>query len=58
MRRKLAGSIGNDKLSNSSIFTDDSSTAVSVSLGTALAINGGEGIDATISAGKFLSQEN
>ena len=51
---KLAGSIGNDKLSNSAIsFTDDSSTAVSVSLGTALAINGGEGIDATISAGRI-----
>ena len=51
---KLAGSIGNDKLSNSTIsFTDDSSTAVSVSLGTSLAINGGEGIDATISAGRI-----
>ena len=31
-------------------FTDDSSTTVDIHLGTALAINGGEGIDATISA--------
>ena len=47
---KLAGSIPNNKLSNSIIsFSDDSSTTVSVDLGSTLAIAGGEGVDATIS---------
>ena len=51
---KLAGSIANAKLANSTIgFTDDSSTAVAVGLGQSLRVLGGEGIDATISAGNL-----
>src|SRR6056300_534116 len=47
---KLAGSIPNNKLSNSIIaFADDSSSLVTVDLGSTLAIAGGEGVDATIS---------
>ena len=50
----LAGSIAISKLSGAQIsFSDDSSSSVSVSLGQALAINGGEGIDATISGGRL-----
>ena len=51
---KLAGSIANDKLANSTVsFTDDSSTSLSVALGQSLRVLGGEGIDATISAGNL-----
>ena len=46
----LAGSIANDKLSNSAIsFTDESSTAGSVSLGGTLEFLTGEGIDTSAS---------
>jgi len=46
----LSGTIANNQLANSTVsFSDDSSTSVSVGLGSTLAINGGEGVDATIS---------
>ena len=46
----LVGTIANNQLDNSTVsFSDDSSTSVSVGLGSTLAINGGEGVDATIS---------
>ena len=46
----LVGTIANNQLANSTVtFSDDSSTTVAVGLGSSLAINGGEGIDATIS---------
>ena len=57
---KLAGSIPNNKLSNSTIaFADDSSSLVTVDLGSTLGITGGEGIDATVSgAGIVITGED
>jgi len=57
---KLAGSIPNNKLSNSIIaFADDSSSLVTVDLGSTLGITGGEGIDATVSgAGIVITGED
>ena len=56
---KLAGSIANNKLANSTIaFADDSSSLVTVDLGSTLGITGGEGIDATVSgAGIVIAGE-
>jgi len=52
---KLAGSIPNAKLSNSTIaFADDSSSLVTVDLGSTLGITGGEGIDATVSGSSIV----
>jgi hypothetical protein len=46
---QLAGSIGNDKLSNSSItIGDESSNTFDISLGDELSIVGGEGVDTTL----------
>lgn len=46
----LTGTIANNQLANSTVsFSDDSSTSVSIGLGSTFAINGGEGVDATIS---------
>jgi len=61
----LVGSIANNQLTNSTVsFSDDSSTLVSVGLGSTLSVTGGEGIDATISgsgiiiAGELASTSN
>jgi hypothetical protein len=56
---KLAGSIPNNKLSNSTIaFSDDSSSLVTIDLGSTLGLTGGEGINATVSgAGIVIAGE-
>ena len=48
---KLAGSIGNSKLSNSSITVGDGSNTTAVALGGAITYAAGEGIDVTESSG-------
>jgi len=46
----LVGTIANNQLANNTVsFSDDSSTSVAINLGSTFAINGGEGVDATIS---------